>query len=348
MSFDIRSPNNRQSRMLDAVTGQRQPLQQAGAGGQDQLLQAYQNQMLDAFQPQPLQAFQNQVLSQLQPELLSQAPQVMSLLSALTEGISTTLLAQSQQSEYLSQAMAPQSYLPPPEPTIADVVSSMKQANEAASYLQYFSALGTVPSGAAHAVENMTRVIAQHQSLMISFSMSGSISFGGSSQRIEEDEFGVVGMGMGKNHRSNLANSPEVVLALNNILKGKGNMKSEKVKELLSSEYGIEAEVTEINGRKALQFANGDFIVDGNGNGGLDMNDYNFKGAVQAIQDRFGISPEDFDQLMGVSRGQDALLNSLGKTLQNSIANNFSFGFDFSFQLMVNQLFWQAFQLAEQ
>ncbi len=120
--------------------------------------------------------------------------------------------------------------------------------------------------------------------------------------QLADDKFGV-GKGMGANRKSNLAHSPEVVIALHSILKS-GRAKSiEQVKEILKKEFGIEAEITKINGRKALRFANGDYIVDSNGNNTLDMGDYNFKGAIKELSKRYGVDinklkPEEIKALV--------------------------------------------------
>jgi len=111
-------------------------------------------------------------------------------------------------------------------------------------------------------------------------------------KRITKDEFGT-GLGAGKGHTSNLANSPEVVLALHKELKGKKLIKMKDLQKTLKDKYGIESELTKIDGRKALKFANGDHVVDANGNGGLDMKDYKFKGAIDNIKKQYGLTDED-------------------------------------------------------
>jgi len=148
--------------------------------------------------------------------------------------------------------------------------------------------------------------------ISVTVSVSSSIHVGtdptlGSAPNLRKttDEFGT-GLGAGKGHTSNLANSPEVVLALNSILKNKGLMKMEEVQKQLKEKYGIEAEVTKIDGRKALKFANGDYIVDANGNGGLDRKDYHFKEAVSSIQQKYGMTEDQVKNLNSASLQQIA------------------------------------------
>ncbi|MBN2358495.1 MAG: hypothetical protein JXR83_03520 [Deltaproteobacteria bacterium] len=140
-------------------------------------------------------------------------------------------------------------------------------------------------------------LVAQAQAAQISISVavsSSTVHIGADPSggvRKTTDEFGT-GLGAGKGHTSNLANSPEVVLALNSLLKGKSSIKMEEVQKQLKEQFGIESELTKIDGRKALKFANGDYIVDANGNGALDSRDYKFKEAVSSIKEKYGLSDE--------------------------------------------------------
>lgn len=72
--------------------------------------------------------------------------------------------------------------------------------------------------------------------------------------------------------------------------------------KLLKEKYGIQSEVGDIktvdkNGKevtkKGLKFANGDFLVDGNGDGLLGTGDYKFNDAVKAIQEKYGLGKDD-------------------------------------------------------
>jgi hypothetical protein len=107
-----------------------------------------------------------------------------------------------------------------------------------------------------------------------------------------------------RSNPSNLNNSPHVKLAIYNILKdNKGRaMSPKKLADELQSRYGIHAEVTTVKndkGRnmKALKFDNGDILADGNGNGVMDLKDYNFKGAVEDIKQRYGVQENEVEKL---------------------------------------------------
>jgi Mor family transcriptional regulator len=147
--------------------------------------------------------------------------------------------------------------------------------------------------------------------------------------RETKDEFGT-GLGAGEGHDSNLANSPEVVLALNNILKNnQDNASIEDVQKKLKDEYGIEAKIEDINGRKALKFANGDTFVDSSGNGMMGQADYKFGGAVDAIKKKYGLSDEDIKAFES-DDGKKMLgeMNSARTQLQMPQEYKFSFGMD--------------------
>lgn len=119
----------------------------------------------------------------------------------------------------------------------------------------------------------------------------------------EKDRFAThEGCRTGADTPSNLNNSPHVKLALYNILKDHNDdMPADKLKSELKDRYGIEAELTTVKGDdgrelKALKFQNGDVFADGSGNGSFGMVDYDLKGAVKDIQDKYGVTPEDFDK----------------------------------------------------
>jgi hypothetical protein len=175
----------------------------------------------------------------------------------------------------------------------------------------------------------------------------GGASFTGT--RSTKDEFGT-GLGAGKGHSSNLSNSPEVVLALNSLLSKKGNIKMEELQKELKEKFGIESETTTINGRKALKFANGDHIVDANGNGGLDTGDYNFKGAVKAIKEKYGLSDEQVKsfgeqaQAQPQGLGQAALPYQLP---QAGLASWYSTPYAFPQMQSISQLFAMAMYYAQ-
>lgn len=118
--------------------------------------------------------------------------------------------------------------------------------------------------------------------------------------RISEDPYGVAQSGQGM--RSNLANSPEVMLALRDIFQSGKAQSYEDVQKVLKDEYGIQAEVgdIEVAGKdgnkvkgKGLKFANGDYFVDGNGDNILTTADYKFDDAVKALKDKYNLGDED-------------------------------------------------------
>lgn len=118
------------------------------------------------------------------------------------------------------------------------------------------------------------------------------------------DEFanGGAGLGAGAGHTSNLSNSPEAVLAMSTILgtpDGSGSsidptsISFESMQQRLKEEHGIESTVTDVGGHKALKLANGDMLVDSNGDGALGMADYNFAGAAAKIKEKYAPKAEE-------------------------------------------------------
>lgn len=118
--------------------------------------------------------------------------------------------------------------------------------------------------------------------------------------RIEEDPYGISQSGQGQ--RSNLANSPEVMLAMKDLMSDGKNRTYDEIATELKDKYGIECEVGEIvstgkDGKetktKGIKFGNGDYFVDGNGNGALDSGDYKFDDAVKNIKEKYGLADGD-------------------------------------------------------
>jgi hypothetical protein len=119
------------------------------------------------------------------------------------------------------------------------------------------------------------------------------------------DKFAVTeGCRSGVENPSNLQNSPHVQLALHNILKDNPDgMAADTLKKKLEEDYGIKSELTTVKNKdgtefKALKFENGDVLADGTGNGAFGNMDYNLKGAVADIKEKYGITPEDFEKSM--------------------------------------------------
>jgi len=166
-------------------------------------------------------------------------------------------------------------------------------------------------------------------------------------KRETKDEFGT-GLGAGKGHTSNLSNSPEVVLAINSLLSKGKNIKMDKLQQQLKDKFGIESELTKINGRKALKFANGDHIVDANGNGAIDKKDYKFKGAVASIKEKYGLTDDQIKnfgaQPPKAAVGQAA---SQFQTPATGLAQWYNRPYNFPQMQNVNQLFAMAMFYAQ-
>lgn len=118
-------------------------------------------------------------------------------------------------------------------------------------------------------------------------------------KKIQEDPYGIGQCGQG--FRSNMANSPEALLALNDIFKG-GERSYDKAAKELKEKYGIFAEVGDIKTvdkdgkeatRKGIRFANGDYFVDSNGDNQLGNGDYKFADAIKNLKETYGVN-DDF------------------------------------------------------
>lgn len=126
----------------------------------------------------------------------------------------------------------------------------------------------------------------------------GVFAFQGQS-RIQDDPYGIGQSGQGM--KSNLANSPEVMLAIKDIMSDGQSHTFEDLSKQLKEKYGINAEVGDVasvgkDGKevkgKGLKFANGDYFIDGNGNGQLDQGDYKFDDAIKNLKEKYGISDD--------------------------------------------------------
>ncbi|MBI4819309.1 MAG: hypothetical protein HY791_23760 [Deltaproteobacteria bacterium] len=149
----------------------------------------------------------------------------------------------------------------------------------------------------------------------------------------------------GRDNPSNLNNSDHIKLALYDLLNKqettRGGFKSfqnpEDLAKKLKDEYGIKAEVTTVKSKegdelKALKFENGAVFADGAGDGQLDMGDYNFKGAIEDIEKRYGAKADDligamketkqasdkspFLQSFGIENAYQSALSSEGQSQQ--------------------------------
>jgi len=117
--------------------------------------------------------------------------------------------------------------------------------------------------------------------------------------RITDDPYGIGQSGQGM--KSNLANSPEVLLAMKDIMSDGQSHSFEDISKTLKEKYGINAEVGDVttvgkDGKevkgKGLKFGNGDYFIDGNGNGSLDQGDYKFDDAIKNMKEKYGIDDE--------------------------------------------------------
>jgi len=157
-------------------------------------------------------------------------------------------------------------------------------------------------------------------------------------KRETTDEFGT-GLGAGEGHNSNLSNSPEVVLALNNILKDSPDSTGvEDVQKKLKDQYGIESKIEDIDGRKALKFANGDTFVDSSGNGMLGQADYKFGGAVDAIKKKYGLSDEDM-KAFETDDGKKMLGEMNGARSQLQMPQEYNYHFEMDMTSVQNNWF---------
>ena len=134
-----------------------------------------------------------------------------------------------------------------------------------------------------------------------------------------KDKYAGLKTGMGHvNKNTNLAQLPEVKIALNDIMskrKGK-NIKFEELAKVLKTDYGIDAKVTKEGKAKALEFKTADGrtgkIADGNGNNALDKTDYKFGEAAKESMAKYGLTGLDpkqaVKQIQGMTQPQ-AFLN---------------------------------------
>ncbi len=70
------------------------------------------------------------------------------------------------------------------------------------------------------------------------------------------------------------------------------NMKPETLAAELK-ERGYDVEVVKMGNRKAVQFKNGDYFVDSDGDGNLGTKDQNFQNALTSVEQKFGVNLSD-------------------------------------------------------
>jgi len=108
----------------------------------------------------------------------------------------------------------------------------------------------------------------------------------------------------GKNN-ADFSNSPETMLAIASLMKPKANKKGKieskisfkKLQEELKEKFGIESELTKVDGQTTLKFANGDFISDTNGNGVLEMKELGMADKFAGMQAGAGFGPQAFNPI---------------------------------------------------
>jgi len=169
-----------------------------------------------------------------------------------------------------------------------------------------FAGMGPGASFGAYAGNNITGMGAVGFSAV--FAMMSTRNAGSAEMsmaaRIEDDPNGVAQSGQGM--KSNLANSPEAMLAIQELLKGGGSKTYEDMAKSLKEDFGIEADVGDIKVKdkdgkettaKGVKFGNGDYFIDGNGNGQLETADYKFGDAVTALKEKYGLKDEDLTRV---------------------------------------------------
>ena len=123
-------------------------------------------------------------------------------------------------------------------------------------------------------------------------------------QRVSDDPYGVSQSGQGV--KSDLANSPEAMLAIQEALKDKSVQSYEDLAKTLKDTYGIEASSGDITVKdkdgkehtvKGVKLGNGDYFIDGNGNGQLDQGDYKFDEAVTSLKSKYKLSDEELKKV---------------------------------------------------
>ena len=159
-------------------------------------------------------------------------------------------------------------------------------------------------------------------------------------QRKLKDEF-ATGLAAGKQGLSNLANSPEVTLAINQIMKEGGGklIKMEALQTKLKEQYGIESELGKEKGVKTLKFKNGDKIADANGNGGLDMGDYKLGKATDAIMKKYGLDKKEVGKFLSTDEGKKALGARANQNGSMYTAQNLNLHMDMNFMQSQNNQF---------
>ncbi|MFC1612123.1 hypothetical protein ACFL6C_14260 [Myxococcota bacterium] len=117
---------------------------------------------------------------------------------------------------------------------------------------------------------------------------------------VVEDPYAIASCRAGKCNPTNLTDAPHLKLAIHAIL-AQGIRSPEAVVKALEEQFGIKATVTTVDfdgtPRKAIDLGNRKLFCDGNGNGLLDVSDYNFKAALGDIEAQYGVTADVFAQM---------------------------------------------------
>jgi hypothetical protein len=113
----------------------------------------------------------------------------------------------------------------------------------------------------------------------------------------------VAGKGMGQETKYKMFAGE--LLAVNSLLTEKDNQSPEALQKALMERYGMDTEIKDIEGRKALvnKMTGNTVMRDGDGNNLMGKADQDFAGALKTVQERFGITPEQFTQMYDKSKG---------------------------------------------
>lgn len=173
-------------------------------------------------------------------------------------------------------------------------------------------------------------------------------------QRVTDDPYGVSQSGQGV--KSDLANSPEAMLAIQEALKDKSVQGYDDLAKTLKETYGIEASSGDITVKdkdgkehtvKGVKLGNGDYFIDGNGNGQLDRGDYKFDEAVKNLKSKYNLSDEELKKVTEdlKTRAQNGS-NTLPFPSQSHGSGYPQVVYNPQMNMQIMVLFAQAFQLA--
>lgn len=113
----------------------------------------------------------------------------------------------------------------------------------------------------------------------------------------------VAGSGMGQDKKYKMF--PGELMAVYSLLKNGQNVSPEDMKKQLEEKYGIQAEIKDIDGQKALvNTATGNVLIsDSNGNSIMDKGDMKFDDALKLIKEKYGIDQEMFEKMYAKDQG---------------------------------------------